>query len=71
MTEAPLLVDVQNDYFSGGEKKLPGMDAVAANAAGLLAAFRESGRTGSSAQHGGCRENASYKIPLVFRQDNP
>jgi nicotinamidase-related amidase len=43
MTKALLLVDVQNDYFPGGAMPLDDMDRAAANAARLLAAFRERG----------------------------
>ncbi|MEJ2037661.1 MAG: cysteine hydrolase family protein [Desulfosarcinaceae bacterium] len=38
-----LIVDAQNDYFSGGSMALPAMEAAAGNIAGLLAHFRETG----------------------------
>jgi len=63
MTEALLLVDIQNDYFPGGEKELPGMDAAAANAAGLLAAFRESSRPVFFVCHVATRPGATFFLP--------
>lgn len=41
MNTALVLVDIQNDYFSGGKWELVGMDIAAFNAGGLLTAFRE------------------------------
>ena len=41
---ALLLIDLQNDYFEGGKWTLSGTEAAAAEAAGLLARFRELGR---------------------------
>ncbi len=41
MNTALLLVDIQNDYFPGGRMELAGSQAAAANAARLLAFFRE------------------------------
>ena len=35
-----ILVDIQNDYFSGGKMELAGMDAAGQKAAKLLAQFR-------------------------------
>ncbi|MEV4423547.1 cysteine hydrolase family protein [Patulibacter sp. NPDC049589] len=43
MPRALLLVDVQQDYFPGGALPLAGPDAAAAQAARVLAAFREAG----------------------------
>jgi len=37
MPKALLLIDVQNDYFPGGDMELAGIDAASANAAELLA----------------------------------
>lgn len=40
---ALILIDIQNDYFADGRWPVAEMDAVAANAALLLARFREAG----------------------------
>lgn len=41
--QALILIDIQNDYFSGGKWALEGADAAAANAARLLEAARQRG----------------------------
>lgn len=41
MTQALLLIDVQNDYFPGGAMELAGIDAASRNAAEVLQRFRE------------------------------
>ncbi|MFS3137344.1 cysteine hydrolase family protein [Gluconacetobacter sacchari] len=41
--KALIIVDLQNDYFPGGRWELVGIDQAAANAARVLAAFREKG----------------------------
>lgn len=38
---ALLIVDIQNDYFPGGRKPLPGMEAAAENATRLLKRARD------------------------------
>jgi nicotinamidase-related amidase len=43
MTQALLLIDVQNDYFPGGAHTLAGIEAASANAGELLARFRDAG----------------------------
>lgn len=63
MTEALLLVDIQNDYFPGGAKELPGMEAAAENAALLLAAFRESGSPVFFIRHVASRPGVSFFLP--------
>lgn len=44
MTNALILVDIQNDYFDGGKWPLPNMAAAAENAARLLAHARDNGQ---------------------------
>lgn len=51
MTTALLLIDIQNDYFTGGRMELVGMAEAAAKAAGLLARFRDDGRPIFHVQH--------------------
>lgn len=41
MQQALILVDIQNDYFTGGAVELVGMEQAAANAARVLGQFRE------------------------------
>ena len=43
-TRALILIDIQNDYFSGGKWPLHDMDAAAQNAARVLAAARQAGQ---------------------------
>ena len=43
MTTGLLLIDIQNDYFPGGNMELVGMEGAAANAATLLASARAAG----------------------------
>lgn len=41
MTQALILVDIQNDYFPSGAMELVGMNAATKNAAAVLDVFRE------------------------------
>jgi nicotinamidase-related amidase len=41
MTQAPILVDIQNDCFPGGAMELVGMNAATKNAPTVLDVFRE------------------------------
>jgi nicotinamidase-related amidase len=63
MTTALVLVDIQNDYFSGGNMALEGMDAAAANAARLLAGFRERGLPVFHVRHLSVRPGATFFVP--------
>lgn len=51
MARALLIIDIQNDYFPGGAFPLVEPEAAAANAAALLAAFREGGEPVVHLQH--------------------
>ena len=42
--KALLLIDLQNDYYPGGNFELAGIDQASATAAALLAQFRDQGR---------------------------
>lgn len=44
MTQALLLIDIQNDYFPGGLMELARIDQASQRAAELLARFRDAGR---------------------------
>ncbi|MEM7524659.1 MAG: isochorismatase family protein [Pseudomonadota bacterium] len=64
MTKSALiLVDIQNDYFSGGRWSLDGMEAAAANAARLLAAARRSGTLVLHIRHEMDRPDAPFFAP--------
>ena len=63
MTEALIIVDVQNDYFTGGAMELAGMDAAAANCRRLLDRFRASGAPLFHIQHLANREGSTFFIP--------
>jgi nicotinamidase-related amidase len=63
MTTALVLVDIQNDYFPGGNMTLEGMDAAAANAAKLLAGFRERGLPVFHVRHLSVRPGATFFVP--------
>lgn len=63
MTTALVLVDIQNDYFPGGNMALEGMDAAAANAARLLAGFRERGLPVFHVRHLSVRSGATFFVP--------
>jgi nicotinamidase-related amidase len=63
MTTALLLVDIQNDYFAGGSMALERMDAAAANAARLLAAFRERALPVVHVRHLSVRPGATFFVP--------
>lgn len=58
-----LLVDIQNDYFSGGKMELVNMDAAVVNAALLLSFFRNRNWPVVHIQHLSTRPNASFFIP--------
>ena len=63
MTTALVLVDIQNDYFPGGKMSLESMDAAAANAARLLAAFREQRLPIVHVRHLSVRPGATFFVP--------
>lgn len=63
MTTALLLIDIQNDYFPGGNMACEGSDAATADAARLLADFRHRGLPVIHVQHLITRPNAGYLMP--------
>lgn len=58
-----ILVDLQNDYFPGGNMQLVGIEAAAANARLLLDACRRSGRTVIHVQHLSVGPGATFFLP--------
>lgn len=63
MTQALVIVDIQNDYFPGGAMALEGSPEAAANAAKLLAAFRAKGLPVVHVQHLSNRPGATFFLP--------
>ncbi len=63
MTQALLLVDIQNDYFPGGSMELVGSTEAGARAAALLQAFRQAGRPSIHIQHLALRAGATFFLP--------
>jgi len=58
-----LIVDIQNDYFSGGAMELVGMEVAAERAVELLAAVRGAGTPVIHVQHLAARPDASFFLP--------
>lgn len=61
--QALIIVDIQNDYFPGGNMELVGSNEAAGEAARLLRAFREGGAPVFHIQHVTTRPNATYFLP--------
>ncbi len=58
-----ILVDIQNDYFGGGNMALVGMEAAAKNAENLLARFRGKNLPVFHVQHLSNRSGATFFVP--------
>lgn len=63
MTQALLLIDIQNDYFAGGAMELSGSEAAGEQAGRLLGAFRKAGRPVIHIQHISTRPGATFFLP--------
>jgi nicotinamidase-related amidase len=63
VTQALLLVDIQNDYFPGGAMELIGSTEAGAQAQTLLQAFRRAGRPIVHIQHLAVRPGATFFLP--------
>lgn len=63
MKRALLLVDIQNDYFTGGAMQLSGMEAAAGKASALLKGFRERSEPVFHIRHLSKRPGATFFIP--------
>mgnify|MGYP002844514060 CR=1 FL=1 len=63
MTQALILVDIQNDYFPGGAMKLVGMNTAAKNAAAVLDVFREHSKPIFHIQHLATKPDALFLFP--------
>ena len=63
MPRALVIVDIQNDYFPGGQNPLEGPERAAAHARELLDAFRASGEPVVHMQHVWDAPDASFMVP--------
>jgi len=63
MKRALLLVDIQNDYFTGGAMQLVGMEAAAGKASSLLQFFRDRSEPVVHVRHLSKRAGATFFIP--------
>jgi nicotinamidase-related amidase len=63
MTTALLIIDIQNDYFAGGNMALDNPETAAANASRLLADFRARHLPVVHIQHLMQRPGAGYLVP--------
>jgi nicotinamidase-related amidase len=58
-----ILVDIQNDYFPGGNMELVGIEAAAANARNLLNEFRKAASPVIHIRHISTRPGATFFLP--------
>ena len=63
MTQALVLIDLQNDYFPGGTMELVGAEPAVERAAALLEAFRQKGLPVFHVQHIATRDGATFFRP--------
>lgn len=63
MTTALILVDIQNDYFTGGKMELSGMAAASRKAGELLAFFRKNQWPTFHIRHLAAGEGATFFLP--------
>lgn len=63
MNTALLIIDLQNDYFSGGKMELVNINAAAEKAGKLLKMFRESGNLVVHVRHLSVRPGATFFVP--------
>jgi nicotinamidase-related amidase len=63
MTQALLIVDIQNDYFPGGKMELVGSPEAAQRARELLQAARAAGAPVFHVQHVSTRPGATFFLP--------
>lgn len=63
MSQILILIDLQNDYFPGGRMPLAGIEGAAANAARLLAAFRQQSLPVFHVRHLALQPDAPFFTP--------
>lgn len=66
MNNCLILVDLQNDYFPGGNMELVGMEDAAANAQILLNKFRSAKSPVIHIQHISARPGATFFLPETY-----
>ena len=66
MKQACIIVDIQNDYFSGGKMELVGMEAAAKNAQRVLEFFRAQHIPIFHIQHLSNRPGATFFLPETY-----
>jgi len=69
MTEALVLIDLQNDYFAGGTMELVDADGAVEKAALLLRTFRDKGLPVFHIQHIAKRAGATFFVPGTVGAD--
>jgi nicotinamidase-related amidase len=65
MKQGLIIIDVQNDYFQGGNMELVGMEAAADNCQRLLTRFRDDQAPIFHIQHISVRAGASFFVPAT------
>lgn len=63
MKSGLLLIDIQNDYFPGGNMELVCMERAAGTAAGVLAGYRTAGKPVYHVRHLSVRPGATFFVP--------
>ncbi len=63
MSQALLIVDIQNDYFDGGSMQLVEMEQAADKAADVLSQFRENNLQVFHVQHLSVRPGSTFFVP--------
>ncbi len=66
---ALIIIDIQNDYFSGGALKLDGVDLAAKNASELLNVFRNKNLPIVHIQHENLKPEMGFMLPGTFGQE--
>ena len=63
MTDALVIIDMQNDYFSGGNMELSGIDMAAENTKKLLLFYRKTDKPVYFVQHFSNYKGAAFFVP--------